>query len=52
MECEALRLVREDMGLTNVQILIPFVRTLTGAEGVIAGQFLDHFDGSPSGPTT
>ncbi len=28
MECEALRRVREDMGLTNVEIMIPFVRTL------------------------
>ena len=36
MECEALRYVREDMGLTNVQVMIPFVRTLTEAEGVIA----------------
>ena len=36
MECEALRYVREDMGLTNVKIMIPFVRTLTEAEGVIA----------------
>ena len=35
MECEALRFVREDMGLTNVQVMIPFVRTLTEAEGVI-----------------
>ncbi|MEO6021307.1 MAG: phosphoenolpyruvate synthase [Knoellia sp.] len=35
MECEALRLVRDDMGLTNVKVMIPFVRTLTEAEGVI-----------------
>ncbi len=35
MECEALRYVREDMGLTNVQVMIPFVRTLAEAEGVI-----------------
>ena len=34
MECEALRRVREDMGLTNVQIMIPFVRTLSQAERV------------------
>ncbi len=69
------------MGLTNVKIMIPFVRTLTEAEGVIdllarhglqrgvnglqvimmcelpsnaviADVFLDHFDGSRSGPTT
>ena len=36
MECEALRFVREDMGLTNVKVMIPFVRTLAEAEGVIA----------------
>ena len=35
MECEALRLVRDDMGLTNVKVMIPFVRTLQEAEGVI-----------------
>ncbi|HLL62548.1 MAG TPA: phosphoenolpyruvate synthase [Propionibacteriaceae bacterium] len=36
MECEALRFVRDDMGLTNVRIMIPFVRTLAEAEGVVA----------------
>ena len=35
MECEALKFVRDEMGLTNVKIMIPFVRTLTEAEGVI-----------------
>ncbi|TWE09190.1 phosphoenolpyruvate synthase [Rudaeicoccus suwonensis] len=35
MECEALRFVREDMGLTNVKVMIPFVRTLDEARGVI-----------------
>jgi pyruvate, water dikinase len=39
MECEALRYVRDDMGLTNVKIMIPFVRTLAEAKGVI--QLLD-----------
>ncbi|MBK6649112.1 MAG: phosphoenolpyruvate synthase [Betaproteobacteria bacterium] len=34
MECAALRRVREDMGLTNVEIMIPFVRTLGQAEKV------------------
>lgn len=36
MECEALRRVRDDMGLTNVQVMVPFVRTLGQAERVIA----------------
>ncbi len=34
MECEALKRVRNDMGLTNVEVMIPFVRTLTEAKGV------------------
>jgi len=34
MECEALKRVRSDMGLTNVQIMVPFVRTLGQAERV------------------
>ena len=34
MECEALRRVRDDMGLTNVQVMVPFVRTLKQAERV------------------
>ena len=36
MECEALRYVRDTMGLTNVKIMIPFVRTIAEAEGVVA----------------
>ncbi len=35
MECEALKYVRDEMGLTNIKIMIPFVRTLTEAKGVI-----------------
>ena len=35
MECEAIKYVRDEMGLTNVQIMIPFVRTTDGAEKVI-----------------
>jgi pyruvate,water dikinase len=34
LECRALRIVREEMGLTNVQVMVPFVRTLKEAEGV------------------
>ncbi|HEX5090546.1 MAG TPA: phosphoenolpyruvate synthase [Nocardioides sp.] len=36
MECEALRHVRDDMGLTNVWVMIPFVRTVREAEGVVS----------------
>ncbi|MFY9476716.1 MAG: phosphoenolpyruvate synthase [Aquabacterium sp.] len=34
MECEALKRVRNDMGLTNIEIMVPFVRTLKQAERV------------------
>ncbi|HZE90343.1 MAG TPA: putative PEP-binding protein, partial [Rhizobacter sp.] len=34
MECEALKRVREDMGLTNVEIMVPFVCTLEQARRV------------------
>jgi pyruvate,water dikinase len=34
MECEALKRVREEMGLTNVQVMVPFVRTLGQAQRV------------------
>ena len=34
MECEALKRVRHDMGLTNVEIMVPFVRTLGQAKAV------------------
>ncbi len=35
LECEALKRVRNDMGFTNVEIMIPFVRTLEEASAVI-----------------
>ncbi len=35
LECRALKRVREDMGLTNVQIMVPFVRTVREASQVI-----------------
>ena len=34
MECEAIQRVRTDMGLTNVQVMVPFVRTLEQARRV------------------
>ena len=34
MECEALKRVRQEMGLINVQIMVPFVRTLEQARKV------------------
>ncbi|MCO7226859.1 phosphoenolpyruvate synthase [Pleionea sp. CnH1-48] len=35
LECEAIKRVRNEMGLTNVEIMIPFVRTTSEAERVI-----------------
>lgn len=35
LECTAIRRVREDMGLKNVQVMIPFVRTVNEAKQVI-----------------
>lgn len=35
MECEALKKVRDEMGLTNVEIMVPFVRTLSQASRVV-----------------
>lgn len=35
LECEAVKRVREGMGLTNVEVMIPFVRTVTEAAKVI-----------------
>jgi pyruvate,water dikinase len=35
MECAALKRVRNDMGLTNVEIMVPFVRTLKQGEKVV-----------------
>jgi pyruvate,water dikinase len=35
LECRAMRRVRDEMGFTNVQLMIPFVRTLNEASSVI-----------------
>ena len=35
LECRALKYVRDEMGLTNIKIMIPFVRTTKGAKAVI-----------------
>ena len=34
LECRALKRVRDEMGLTNVQVMVPFVRTLSEAKEV------------------
>jgi len=35
LECRAMKRVRDEMGLTNVELMVPFVRTLKEAETVI-----------------
>jgi pyruvate,water dikinase len=35
LECRAMKRVRNDMGLTNVQIMVPFVRNVEEARGVV-----------------
>lgn len=47
MECRALKRVRDDMGLTNVQVMVPFVRTVAEAATVtelLAGHGLKRGD--------
>ncbi len=36
LECRALKKVREEMGFTNIEIMIPFVRTVEQAEKVVS----------------
>jgi pyruvate,water dikinase len=50
LECRAVKRVRDDMGLTNVEIMLPFVRTLADADaalGVLAENGLER--GQPAG---
>ena len=52
MECDALKRVREDMGLTNVQVMVPFVRTLGQARKVtdlLAAHGLSRGQGAKAG---
>ncbi len=35
LECRAMKKVREEMGLTNVQLMVPFVRTLGEGQAVV-----------------
>lgn len=49
LECQALRQVREDMGLTNVQVMVPFCRTPEEGRRVVAEMarhgLVQHLDG-------
>ncbi len=35
LECRAMKKVRDEMGLTNVQLMVPFVRTVEEGKGVV-----------------
>ncbi len=35
LECRAMKKVRNELGLTNVELMVPFVRTLDEAKGVV-----------------
>jgi len=35
LECRAMKKVREELGLTNVELMVPFVRTLGEGQGVV-----------------
>ena len=35
LECEAMKMVRDTMGITNVELMVPFVRTLKEADAVV-----------------
>jgi pyruvate,water dikinase len=35
MECQTLKKARDEMGLTNIEVMIPFVRTVAEAKGVV-----------------
>ena len=35
MECQAVKSVRDDMGLVNIEVMVPFVRTLDEAKTII-----------------
>jgi pyruvate, water dikinase len=49
LECEALRYVRETMGLTNVEVMIPFVRTTNEAEAVVKALALHGLERGKNG---
>ena len=52
MECDALLRVRNEMGLTNVQVMVPFVRTLEQARKVtdlLAAHGLRRGESAPGG---
>ena len=44
LECQAVKRVREEMGFTNVELMIPFVRTVNEAKQVIAALKENHLE--------
>jgi pyruvate,water dikinase len=50
LECRAVRRVREDMGLTNLEVMVPFCRTPAEGRGVLAAMAEEGLRRAPEGP--
>jgi pyruvate,water dikinase len=49
LECEAMRKVREELGLTNLELMVPFVRTVGEAEKVLELLKQNHLERGVNG---
>ena len=49
LECAALRKVRDELGLTNVELMVPFVRTVREAEEVLSLLKMNHLQRGQNG---
>lgn len=47
LECAAVKMVREDFGLTNLDVMIPFCRTIPEAKKVIKEMKKNHLERNP-----
>jgi pyruvate,water dikinase len=50
LECRAVRRVREDMGLTNLEVMVPFCRTAAEGRRVLAAMAEEGLLRAPDGP--
>jgi pyruvate,water dikinase len=50
LECRAVRRVREDMGLTNLEVMVPFCRTPAEGRSVLAAMAEEGLRRAPEGP--
>jgi pyruvate,water dikinase len=49
LECAAMRKVREELGLTNLELMVPFVRTVSEAEKVLQLLKKNHLERGANG---